>query len=115
MFTNQEVNRRAPRVDLRAQMRYQVRGKPSESDNVISNNISSCGVAFNTNRFIAPQTALMLQIDVLSRVLHPIGRVAWCQPMPHSSRNRLGVEFLEFDPLEKNFLDDYVQMQTGRF
>jgi hypothetical protein len=96
-------------------MRYQVRGRPSESDNVVSNNISACGVAFNTNRFLAPQTALMLDIDILSRVLHPIGRVAWCQPLPHSDRNRLGVEFLELNPLEKNFLEDYIKMQTDRF
>ena len=115
MLTNQEVNRRAPRVDLRSQMRYQVRGKPSESDNAVSNNISACGVAFNANKFLAPQTSLMLEIDILSRVLHPIGRVAWCQPLPHSERNRLGVEFLELDPVEKNFLEDYIKMQTGRF
>jgi len=96
-------------------MRYQVRGRPQESDSVISSNISSCGVAFNSNKFLAPQTALMLEIDILSRVLHPIGRVAWCAPLPHSDRNRLGVEFLEIDPLEKNYLEDYIQMQTGRF
>jgi len=96
-------------------MRYQVRGTPSESDSVISNNISSCGVAFNTNKFFAPKTSLMLEIDILSRVLHPIGRVAWCQPLPHSDRNRLGVEFMEIDPLEKNYLEDYIKMQTGRF
>ena len=115
MPTNQEVKRRAPRIGLRAQMRYQVRGSPSECDNVISHNISAYGVAFNTNKFLAPQTSLMLEIDILSRVLHPIGRVAWCQPVPHSDRNRLGVEFLEIDPLEKNYLEDYIKMQTGRF
>ena len=107
--------KRAPRIDLRAQMRYQVRGNPTESDHVISNNISASGVAFNTNRFLAPQTALMLEIDVLSRVLHPIGKVAWCQYLPHSDRSKLGVEFLELDPLERNFLEDFIKMQTGRF
>ncbi|MCX5696086.1 MAG: PilZ domain-containing protein [Candidatus Omnitrophica bacterium] len=115
MFTNQEVKRRAPRIDLRAQIRYQVRGLPSEFDNVVSNNISASGVAFNTNKFLAPQTPLMLEIDVLSRVLHPIGRVAWCQPLPHCERNKLGVEFLEIDPLERNYLEDYIKMQTTRF
>jgi len=115
LVTNQEVKRRVPRIDLRAQMRYQVRGFSSGFDNAVSSNISSCGVAFNANKFIAPQTPLMLEIDVLSRVLHPIGRVAWCQPLPHSERNRLGVEFLEIDQLEKNYLEDYIKMQTTRF
>ena len=115
MFANQEVKRRAPRIGLRAEMRYHVRGSAAEFSNVISDNISAGGVAFNANGYIAPQTALMLEIDVLSRVLHPIGRVAWCQPLPHSDRNRLGIEFLEMDPLEKNYLTDYISMQTSVF
>jgi len=96
-------------------MRYQVRGSAAEFSNTISDNISAGGIAFNSARYIAPQTPLMLEIDVLSRVLHPVGRVAWCQPLPHSDRKRLGVEFLEIDPLEKNYLEDYIQMQTSRF
>lgn len=115
MSINQEVKRRAPRIDLRAEMRYQVRGSASEFSNVISDNISTGGVAFGADKYIAPQTPLMLEIDVLSRVLRPVGRVAWCQPLPHSYRNRLGVEFLEMDPLEKNYLADYISMQTSRF
>lgn len=112
---NQESRRRAQRVDLRAEMRYHVRGAASEFFNAVSNNISTSGINFNANGYIAPQTPLMLEIDVLSRVLHPIGRVAWCQALPHSYRNSLGVEFLEMDPLEKNYLEDYINMQTSRF
>lgn len=115
LFINQEDRRRAPRILLRAKMRYQVRGSPAESDNVISNNISISGVAFNANKFLAPQVPLMLEIDILSKMFYPIGRVAWCQPLAHSSKNRLGIEFLEIDPLEKNFLEDYIKMQTGMF
>jgi hypothetical protein len=54
----------------------------------------------------------MLEISLLSKILHPIGRVSWCQPLPHSSRNRLGVEFLEFNSLEKKHLSDYIEMQA---
>ncbi len=95
-------------------MRYHVRGDASEFANVISNNISIFGVSFNTHKYIAPQTPLMLEIDVLSRVLHPIGRVAWCQSLPHSDQRSLGVEFLEMDPLERHYLEDYIYMQTNR-
>ena len=115
MPINLEARRRSQRIDLRAEMRFYVRGSASEFSSVISNNISATGVSFNANRFIAPQTPLMLEIDVLSKVLHPIGRVAWCQPLPHSYRNSFGVEFLEIDPLEKNYLQDYINMQTNRF
>jgi len=115
LLENQEVRRRFQRIGLRAQMRYSVRGAASEFANVVSNNISSGGVGFNSDRYIAPQTPLMLEIDVLSKVLHPVGKVAWCQSLPRSYRNSLGVEFVEMDPLEKNYLQDYINMQANRF
>ncbi len=115
MSTNQEARRRAPRIGLRSEMRYRIRGVTSEFSSTLSDNISTGGVAFNASSYIAPQTPLMLEIDVLSRVLHPIGRVAWCDPLPCSERNKLGVEFLEMDHLEKNYLADYINMQRARF
>lgn len=96
-------------------MRYRVRGVASGFSNSISHDISALGIGFDASKYIAPQTPLMLEIDILSRVLHPIGRVAWCQPCPRSDRNSLGVEFMEIDPLEGRFLEDYVDMQTGKF
>lgn len=115
MLEKEEVKRRAQRVNLRAQMRYRVRGVASEFANSVSHDLSVRGIGFDANNYIAPQTPLMLEIDVLSRVLHPIGKVAWCQPCPRSDRNSLGVEFLEIDPLEERFLKDYISMQTGTF
>jgi len=115
LSANQEGKRRASRISLRAEIRYHVRGYTSEFVDTVSNNISASGLAFNSNKYIPPQTPLMLEIDILSRILHPIGRVAWCQSLPHSDRNSLGVEFLEMDPLEKHYLEDYIKMQTGRF
>ncbi|MFA5062451.1 MAG: PilZ domain-containing protein [Candidatus Omnitrophota bacterium] len=115
MLENQEVRRRFQRIDLRAEMRYYVRGAASEFGSVVSNNISVGGLGFNSDKYIAPQTPLMLEIDVLSKVLHPVGKVAWCQALPRSYRNSLGVEFVEIDPLEKHYLEDYINMQTNRF
>jgi Tfp pilus assembly protein PilZ len=106
-----EEKRRFQRVDLRAALRYQIRGV-SDFDNAISDNISEGGLAFNSLKFIPPSTPVMLEINLLSKILHPIGRVSWCQPLPHSNRNRLGVEFLEFDSSEKKYLSDYVDMQA---
>lgn len=112
--TNQEA-RRAQRIGVRAEMRYHIRGRASEFVDTVSNNISASGLAFNSQKFIPPQTPLMLEIDILSRILHPIGRVAWCQSLPHSDRSVLGVEFVEMDPFEKNYLEDYIKMQSDRF
>jgi len=108
-----EEKRRFGRVNLHAPVRYQIRGV-SEFDNTVSEDISVGGVAFNGFKFIPPATPLMLEINLLSKVLHPIGRVSWCQPLSHSNRNRLGVEFLELESSEKRYLSDYINMQTGQ-
>ena len=106
--------RACARLDLHTRMRYSIRGYAMEADSTLTDNISAKGLAFNTNRYLAPTTPLMLEVDLLSRILHPIGKVAWCQALPHSNINRLGVEFMEIDPVEKRYLNDYMNMQTGR-
>lgn len=108
-----EEKRRFSRITLHSPLRYQIRGL-SEFHNTLSNDISLGGVSFNNSRFIASNTAVALEINVLSRSLRPIGRVAWSSPLPHSDRYHLGIEFLEFDPKEKNYLSDYIDMQRGK-
>ena len=105
-------NRCFPRVDFHSQIRYQLRGKP-DFDNVLSNDISCGGLRFTSERFIPTSTLLMLEINVLNRVLRPIGKIAWSTPVAHSDRNQTGVEFMEFNKLEKNYLRDFVNMQRG--
>jgi hypothetical protein len=48
---------------------------------------------------------------VLNRVLRPIGKVAWSVPVAHSNRNQTGIQFVEFDALEKNYLRDFINLQ----
>lgn len=108
-----EEKRRFPRINLQSAIRYQIRGTP-QFDNAISDDISVGGLGFSHDKFIAPATPLMLEINVLSRILRPIGRIAWASPMAHSYRNRMGIEFIEVDPQEKNYLSDFIKMQMGQ-
>jgi len=108
-----EEKRVSPRITLRAPLRYQIRGTPEFSDTVIDN-ISVGGMGFTNNKFIVPQTLVMLEVNILSRMLRPVGKIAWAASVPHSERYRLGIEFLELGYSDKNYLRDYVDMQTGR-
>jgi len=114
MVRGSKEKRLFPRINLRTPIRYQLRGVP-EFDNAISKDISSGGLSFIANKFIAPATPLMLEINILSHIIKPIGKIIWSSPLPHSNRNRLGIEFLELDPKEKDYLGDYIHMQMGRF
>jgi hypothetical protein len=106
-------NRRYPRISIDKPLRYQVRGMGGY-ESAIAENISVGGLGFINNEFISPKTPLMLEINVLSRILRPVGQVTRSFPLPHSSRYYSGVEFLEFNQVEKRYLSDYIDMQTGK-
>ncbi len=109
---SQKENRSFPRIDFHSKIHYQVRGKP-DFDSAISTNISCGGLRFSNDRFIPASTPLMLEINVLNRVLRPIGRVVWSTPLSHSNRNQMGVEFVEFNAIEKNYLKDFINMKLS--
>lgn len=110
---NKKENRRFPRIKLRIPLHYRLRGT-SEFDNVSSEDISLGGLRFTNNRFIPPLSNLSLEINILSRVLSPTGRVVWSTPLPHSDRYNLGVEFLDFHPDEKKYLADYIDIRIPK-
>jgi len=104
--------RRYSRVKLKSPIHFNIRGKGDFNDTV-SEDISAGGICFTNNKYIAPWTNLMLEVKVLSRVLNPIGRIVWVNPLPHSDRFRMGVEFVELDLQKKQFLSEYILMQEN--
>lgn len=110
---SKKENRRFPRIKLRVPLQYRLRGT-SEFDSVSSEDISLGGLRFTNNRFIAPSSSLSLEINILSRVLNPTGRIVWSSPLPHSDRYNLGVEFSEFNPAEKKYLADYIDIRIPK-
>lgn len=113
MAVRVENKRRFPRIRIQTPVRYQIRGRP-EFTNTIADNISIGGLSFVNARFIGPSTNLNLEINILSRVLNLTARVSWAQPMPHSDRYKLGIEFIELNPVHKNYLSDYIDIQMGK-
>jgi len=113
MAVNFEEKRYCSRIEVRTPLRYQIRGT-AEFNNVISNNIGLGGVGFINNKFIAPKTFVTLEVNILSRILNPIGKIAWANPLAHSDRYQLGIEFLEFDSAEKKYLKDYIDMLSSK-
>ncbi|MDD5408960.1 MAG: PilZ domain-containing protein [Candidatus Omnitrophica bacterium] len=105
--------RRFPRVDSRLPVRYQL-GGGQDFDNVLCNDISCGGIKFTSERFIPTSTPVMLEINVLNRLIRPIGKISWSTPLAHSDRNQMGIEFTDFNVLERNYLKDFVNMQLGQ-
>lgn len=109
MAIRQEERRRFTRVNLRTPIRFEIVGE-SEFDNAVSVDLSVGGLSFVSNKFISPETSLALEINVLSRVLKTVGKVVWTYHLPHSDWNRFGVEFVKFDPFERQYLSNYLKL-----
>lgn len=112
MRTAQEEGRSSQRIQYSRPMQFQKRGT-GQVISTISENISVNGVSFLSDSFIPPETAVMLEIGVFSRVVRPIARIVWSQPTPSSNRYRVGAQFMELDPKEKEFLSDYITMRSS--
>ncbi|MFH0918121.1 MAG: PilZ domain-containing protein [Candidatus Omnitrophota bacterium] len=105
-------NRSFLRLPFRTKIHYRFRGKP-DFDIGISKDISCGGLKLTNDEYIPTSTLLMLEINVLNRVLRPVGKVAWSMPLAHSNRNQTGIEFVEFNAVEQNYLKDFIAMQSS--
>lgn len=111
MNINKEEKRRFPRVAFKNSLRYQIRGT-KEFSNVVTNDIGGGGVSFIDNRFVAPNTYVNIEINLLSRYINSIGKIVSVNSLPHSDQYRLGVEFLEIERNQKKCLNDFLEMRT---
>ena len=112
LIEKQKENRCFPRLNFHSRIRYQYRGKP-DFDSGISKDISCGGLRLTNEQFIPISTLVMLEINVLNRILRPVGKVAWSQPLAHSNRNQTGIEFVEFNRAEQHYLKDFINMQSS--
>lgn len=106
-----EEKRANPRVKLKTPVNFQIRGRPHYT-NALSDDISLSGLRLINDSFIGPGTLVELRINVLSRILNPTGRIAWSSRIPHSDNYRVGVEFLQIQKPERNYLADYIDTRT---
>lgn len=107
-----EEKRQFPRVALKTPLRYQIRGK-AEAVATLSADVCLGGVRCMAPAFIAPQTLLDLDFQLLSRPITATGVVRRAFPEPHSDRYTLGIEFVEINDYNRRRLSEYLQMKTG--
>jgi len=108
-----EEKRRFQRLEVKSPLRFQSRGE-SGFANAVTSNIGLGGLGFTSDSFIVPGTVLDLEIKLLSNALSPVGRIAWSQPLPHSSRYQIGLEFVEVSPNQRDYLSEYLDMRMDK-
>jgi hypothetical protein len=106
-----ENARQHPRITFKAPLRWQVRGRP-QSSNTLCENVSANGIRFSSEQFIAPKTEIMLELNLLSRVIHPIASIVRANPFARSNKFDVGARFLELDAEEQKVLSDFISMKV---
>jgi c-di-GMP-binding flagellar brake protein YcgR len=110
-FLYQE-KRQDTRTGLSVPIRYQIRGT-QEFGSTITKNISSGGLSFTLDKFIKPQTNIIIDINLLSRNINSIAAVRWAGNLPHSNKYQLGLEFIEIATADKLYISDYVGLKNN--
>ncbi|MFA6217038.1 MAG: PilZ domain-containing protein [Candidatus Omnitrophota bacterium] len=104
-----QEKRQSARIKFSSPLRYQIRGN-SVVNNAIGDNVSLGGMAFITDAGVPRLSTVMLEFNVLSQIIKPVGKIIRSTSLPYSDRYQLGIEFIEIDPIQKDYLDKYLKM-----
>ncbi len=106
--------RRFPRISTKFPIRYQIK-RGGFFASALTVDLSLSGTRLNTDRFFPRGLNLNLELNILSKIVNSVGRVIWSQPLPHSDRYQMGIEFIEINSQDKNYLSDYINTRAPEF
>jgi c-di-GMP-binding flagellar brake protein YcgR len=81
----------------------------------LTQDLSLSGIRLNADRFFPQGLNLNLELNILSKIINPVGRVVWSHPFVHSNRYEMGIEFIEINPGDRNYLCDYINMRMPEY
>ncbi|KPK43003.1 MAG: hypothetical protein AMJ78_00070 [Omnitrophica WOR_2 bacterium SM23_29] len=102
--------RRFKRISVKFPIRYQIR-RGGFFAAALTEDLSLSGTRLNADRFFPHGLNLNLELNILSKIINPVGKVIWAQPRPHSDRYQMGIEFIEISPKDKNYLSDFINVR----
>ena len=110
---NLKEKRSSLRVSAKFPIRYQIR-RGGFYASALTDDLSITGTKLSADRFFPSGVNLNLQLNILSRIVNPIGKVVWSIPLTHSNGYKMGIEFIEINPQDKNYLFDYLNLHTDQ-
>jgi c-di-GMP-binding flagellar brake protein YcgR len=112
MLEQSPQHRRFTRIAEHLPVSFRVRGL-QELSHTLTENLSIGGAGLRSEKYVRPQALLDLDLQLESRVVHAVGRVAWTQNMLHADRVRFGVEFIECDPRDAEYVTDFIEKRLN--
>ena len=106
--------RKFPRINAKFPIRYQIK-RGGFFASALTDDLSLSGARLNADRFFPQGLKLNLELNILSKIINPVGRVIWSDPSPRTNRYRLGIEFIKINSLDKDYLSDYINTLIPKF
>ncbi len=107
-------SRRFPRVSVKFPTRYKMR-RGGFYASALTKDLSICGAQLNADRFFPKGVNFNLELNILSRIINPVGTVVWSRSLPHSDEYRMGIDFIEINSEDRRYLSDYINMHLTNF
>ena len=106
--------RRFPRLTAKFPIRYQIK-RGGFFASALTDDLSISGARLNADRLFPEGLNLNLELNILSKIINPVGKVIWSRPLASSNRFQMGIEFININPQHKNCLSDYINMHIPKF
>ena len=104
--------RNSSRLSVKFPIRFQIR-RGGFYASALTDDLSVSGIKLSADRFFPKGVNLNIQLNILSRIINPVGKVVWSQPLSHSNGYKMGIEFIEMNLQDKNYLSDYLNLHTS--
>jgi len=106
-------SRNFPRVKFSGTLACQIRGS-HEIMNTIGEDLSFSGIRFINDAFIPRNTPVMLEINLLSKIIKPIAQIIWFASFPRQDKFHFGAQFLELNQKDKQSLSDFLALTADQ-
>ena len=106
--------RRNSRIKAKFPIQYQ-RRRGGFAVEALTEDLSLSGVRLKGDRVLTSGLNLSLELNILSKIIKPLGKVIWSKTQSAPGEYSMGVEFIEINPQDKDCLSDYINMRINEF
>ncbi len=110
-FNNFEEKRKMPRFSMAVPVEYKrLRGSPEIKKGSLTRDLSTGGVRFMTDEFLALTARLVLDIalPLPQRPVSAVAKIAWIRKNSSGDKYEIGNQFLEISKEDRNRLSSYL-------
>ncbi len=104
--------RRSTRLTISLPVSYEILGDMKSFGSCLAKDIDCNGLKIRTDRFFPANTrlAIKLYFPEVSKIIQGEAKITWAQYINYSNKCFIGIEFLNFNPVYKRWIEEYIMI-----